>query len=60
MYEFIFPITLLSHRKLAFLMADAVISSFNNYIDLYNLYRLSICIRLVCSLGPFQTWRTHI
>lgn len=55
MYEFIFSITLLSHRNLAFLMADAVISSFNNYVDLHNLYKLSICIP---SLG--KTWRTHI
>ena len=34
MYEFIFSITLLSHRNWAFLMADAVISSFNNNVDL--------------------------
>ena len=54
MYEFIFSITLLSHRNVVFLMADAVISSFNNYVDLYNLYKLSIYIR---SVG--KTWRTH-
>lgn len=54
MYELIFSITLLSHRNVVFLMAYAVISSFNNYVDLYNLYKLSIYIR---SVG--KTWRTH-
>ena len=73
MYEFIFSITLLSHRNLAFLKADAVISSCNNNVDFYSLYRLPICIktkRLARLLGvkklenEFVIWgllpRTHI
>lgn len=46
MYEFTsFSITLLSHRNLAFLKADAAISSCNSNVDFYSLYRLPICIK---------------